>query len=276
MTLAIPGFVMTTPTSMYSCSVVEGLPGDGDKSAMNAGGGDALRADNCNDAYLGWQEDEIDAAREASLPEAEENDGGNNQDEHTPETPIDHDHSGEILTASRYLGETSFDLASESPADEKPSGERQPTDDFDWSAPKHVFVLSSAGKPVFSLFGDEQHLSTLMGLIQGLLSLCADCGDDEESDEMESICAGNRRFVFLRRGDLVLVAVSSSYAGRSATRSGLSLDIAEEGEGAAGVRRARPMRDDSGGYRLESTAFLRLQLEYIYSSILFLLTSKVQ
>ena len=42
-------------------------------------------------------------------------------------------------------------------------------DDFAWGAAKHIFVLSSAGKPVFSLSGDEQHLATLTGLIQGLL-----------------------------------------------------------------------------------------------------------
>ncbi|CAN0257987.1 unnamed protein product, partial [Ectocarpus fasciculatus] len=108
-------------------------------------------------------------------------------------------------------------------------------DDFDWGAAKHIFVLSNAGKPVFSLSGDEQRLSTLMSLIQGLLSLCADC---DSGDEMESISAGSRRFVFLKRGNLVLVGA------------------------AAGAP--------------ECESFMRLQLEYLYASILFLLTSKVQ
>lgn len=124
-------------------------------------------------------------------------------------------------------------------------------DEFEWGAAKHIFVLSSAGKPVFSLLGDEQRLSTLMGLIQALLSLCADCDD---GDEIESISAGSRRFVFLKRGNLVLVAVSSSEAG---------------------------MLDDDCGVKGEKDApecesFLRLQLEYLYASILFLLTSKVR
>ncbi|CAM9296952.1 unnamed protein product [Discosporangium mesarthrocarpum] len=80
-----------------------------------------------------------------------------------------------------------------------------------------------------------------MGLIQGLLSLCQDCGD-----EMESMSARGRLFVFLRRGGLVLVG--TVVAGRS-------------GGG----------EDEGGGCEV----FLRLQLEYLYATILFLLTSKI-
>lgn len=135
-------------------------------------------------------------------------------------------------------------------------------DDFDWGAPKHIFVLSSAGKPVFSLSGDEQRLSTLMGLIQGLLSLCADCG----GDEMESISAGRRRFVFLRRGDLVLVAVSSAPSLSSRpTLCARDSNVAPVGGAKGGGEEDAP----------ECESFLRLQLEYMYASILFLLTSKV-
>ena len=117
-------------------------------------------------------------------------------------------------------------------------------------------MLSSAGKPVFSLLGDEQRLSTLMGLIQALLSLCADC---DSGDEMESISAGSRRFVFLKRGNLVLVAVSSS-------ETGMLGDDHDEGS-----------RGDVEGEKdaPECESFMRLQLEYLYASILFLLTSKV-
>lgn len=144
---------------------------------------------------------------------------------------------------------------------------------FAWGAPKHIFVLSSAGKPVFSLSGDEQKLSTLMGFIQGLLSLCADCDND---DEIESMCAGSRRFVFLKRGDLVLVAVSSSsstsplppsHDGERRNQTGCGENSRE---GITGVTR--------GGLEMEEPeceSFLRLQLEYMYASILFLLTSKV-
>lgn len=158
------------------------------------------------------------------------------------------------------------------PEEEEPSAEAP----FAWGAPKHIFVLSSAGKPVFSLLGDEQKLSTLMGFIQGLLSLCADCDD---GDEIESVCAGSRRFVFLRRGDLVLVAVSSSSS--STLPSPPSDDgSCERGDNTGGDENHREVingvaRGGPGVEEPECESFLRLQLEYMYASILFLLTSKV-
>ena len=136
-------------------------------------------------------------------------------------------------------------------------GDDDGDDEFEWGAAKHIFVLSSAGKPVFSLLGDEQRLSTLMGLIQALLSLCADCDD---GDEMESITAGSRRFVFLKRGNLVLVAVSSSETGML----GNDHDAGSRSDVVRGEKDAP-----------ECESFMRLQLEYLYASILFLLTSKV-
>lgn len=168
----------------------------------------------------------------------------------------------------------------ESPTDAA-AREQEKEDDFAWGAPKHIFVLSSAGKPVFSLLGDEQRLSTLMGLVQGLLSLCADCG----GDEMESISAGSRRFVFLRRGDLVLVAVSSLPSSScSSLPSLLGSDESNDGEGGSidgngnsdGLFGKRLSWPGEGEEAPECESFLRLQLEYMYASILFLLTSKVR
>lgn len=191
--------------------------------------------------------------------------------------------------------EAAVATAAVAPTDE----EEQAADRFEWGAPKHVFVLSSAGKPVFSLSGDEQHLSTLMGLIQGMLSLCIDC----DGDDLESIVAGNRRFVFLRRGDLILVAVSSSsyrtstsarvgnsetFAGertslRSYWNSSGGLDETECSDNPAlhpdaavvGAPRIGDGSAQGEETRPECESFLRLQLEYMYASILFLLTSKV-
>lgn len=135
-------------------------------------------------------------------------------------------------------------------------------EDFNAAAPKHVFVLSSAGKPVFSLSGDEQHLSTLTGLIQGLISICDDC----DGDELESISASDRRFVFLRRGDLVLVAVS---AASSAPLDSTLQDGCNNGDvvGRIGGKEGEVESP-------ECESFLRLQLEYMYATILFFLTSK--
>ncbi|CAM9793178.1 unnamed protein product [Ectocarpus sp. 8 AP-2014] len=147
-------------------------------------------------------------------------------------------------------------------AEEASSEGEDDDDDFDWGAAKHIFVLSNAGKPVFSLSGDEQRLSTLMSLIQGMLSLCADC---DNGDEMESISAGSRRFVFLKRGNLVLVGVSSSL-----------VDTASGDEGGEGGEGTGKEEDEAAAAAPECESFMRLQLEYLYASILFLLTSKVQ
>lgn len=70
---------------------------------------------------------------------------------------------------------------------------------------KHIFVLSSAGKPVFSRYGDESQLAPQMGLLQALISFVTDMGD-----ELRYISAGAATVVFVQRGALYLVAVCSS------------------------------------------------------------------
>lgn len=69
---------------------------------------------------------------------------------------------------------------------------------------KHVFILSEAGKPVYSRFGNEDNLVTLMGLMQALVSFVS----NSENDIIRCIVAGNHRFVFLIREHLILVGVS--------------------------------------------------------------------
>ena len=68
---------------------------------------------------------------------------------------------------------------------------------------KHIFILSSAGKPIFSRHGDEVALSGFIGTTQAVISFCADVGDT-----IKSIYAGDHDFVFLIRGPLYLLAVS--------------------------------------------------------------------
>ncbi|VDP73402.1 unnamed protein product [Echinostoma caproni] len=65
----------------------------------------------------------------------------------------------------------------------------------------HVFVLSEAGKPIYSRYGDESRLSSIIGVMQALVSFVATSGD-----ELQSISAGERHFVFLRKPHLILVA----------------------------------------------------------------------
>lgn len=69
----------------------------------------------------------------------------------------------------------------------------------------HVFILSTAGKPVYSLHGSEEKLNTLFGLLQALVSV-VQSGDDS----IRSITARNTKFVFLVKSPLILVGVNKS------------------------------------------------------------------
>lgn len=69
---------------------------------------------------------------------------------------------------------------------------------------KHFFILSSAGKPVYSRYGDESVVSGYMGVIQAIISFFQD-GDDM----LKSFSAGKHRFAVVAEGPLYLVAISS-------------------------------------------------------------------
>ena len=69
---------------------------------------------------------------------------------------------------------------------------------------KHIFILSSAGKPIFSRYGDESKLAPTFGVLQALISFVRDQGD-----HIRYIKAGTHHVVFLTRGPLYLVAASS-------------------------------------------------------------------
>lgn len=80
----------------------------------------------------------------------------------------------------------------------------------DWLAgEKHIFVLSEAGKPIYSLGSDAgvesalEQLSSLGGIMQALASVVADSGDS-----IRSIRTSDTHIVFLSRPPLLLVCVS--------------------------------------------------------------------
>lgn len=76
--------------------------------------------------------------------------------------------------------------------------------DSDWlNKPEHVFILSMAGKPIYSLHGNEDKLATLFGVMQALVSVV-----QSNQDTIMSIQARGVRFVFLVKSQLILVAVS--------------------------------------------------------------------
>uniref|UniRef100_A0A0A9YI31 Vacuolar fusion protein MON1 homolog n=1 Tax=Lygus hesperus TaxID=30085 RepID=A0A0A9YI31_LYGHE len=68
---------------------------------------------------------------------------------------------------------------------------------------RHVFVLSSSGKPVYSRHGSEDKLVTMFGVMQALVSIVED-----SDDKIESIHFGKNVIVFQVRGPIILVAVS--------------------------------------------------------------------
>lgn len=76
--------------------------------------------------------------------------------------------------------------------------------DPDWLGQReHFFVLSSAGKPIYSLHGNEDKLATLYGVMQALISVV-----QANQDVILSIHAVGIKFVFLLKGPLILVAAS--------------------------------------------------------------------
>ncbi|XP_024126743.1 vacuolar fusion protein MON1 homolog B [Oryzias melastigma] len=70
---------------------------------------------------------------------------------------------------------------------------------------KHVFVLSEAGKPIYSRYGSEEALSSTMGVMMALVSF-VQSGDNI----IRSVYSEEHTVVFLQKGPLVLVCVSSS------------------------------------------------------------------
>ncbi|CAH1980891.1 unnamed protein product [Acanthoscelides obtectus] len=70
------------------------------------------------------------------------------------------------------------------------------------SKSKHIFVLSQAGKPIYSRYGNEDKLAWLFGVMQTLVSFI-----QSSDDTIKSIHAGDTHFVFLIKKPLILVAV---------------------------------------------------------------------
>lgn len=68
---------------------------------------------------------------------------------------------------------------------------------------KHIFILSEAGKPIYSLNGSEDKLAILFGIIQALVSFV-----ENTQDVITSIHAKGIQFVFMTKSHLILVAAS--------------------------------------------------------------------
>jgi len=105
----------------------------------------------------------------------------------------------QLEAASINSDEEQFEDAKSSPEVELAAGGSV------WTGkPKHIFVLSEAGKPIYSLHGEEEHLVSLGGIMQALVSFVADSGDS-----IRSIRGSDCTIVFLVKSPLILVGVST-------------------------------------------------------------------
>lgn len=73
------------------------------------------------------------------------------------------------------------------------------------SKDKHIFILSSAGKPIYARYGNEEKLATTFGVMQALVSVI-----QSNNDVVRSVRTKGTEFVFLVKGPLILVAVSKT------------------------------------------------------------------
>lgn len=81
----------------------------------------------------------------------------------------------------------------------------------DWKkeTKKHIFILNSSGKPMFtsrkSSIDQEQELVNLCGMLQAIVSITRDSGD-----EIVCLKAGIRKIVYFIKRDLYFVSISST------------------------------------------------------------------
>ncbi|KAG4302392.1 hypothetical protein PCK1_001374 [Pneumocystis canis] len=71
------------------------------------------------------------------------------------------------------------------------------------SKKKHFFILSRAGKPIYSRYGDEIIISEYMGIIQTIISFF-----HSKEDNLKSFKSKNLTLVVLLQGPLYLVGIS--------------------------------------------------------------------
>ncbi|KAF0975128.1 hypothetical protein FDP41_005881 [Naegleria fowleri] len=66
---------------------------------------------------------------------------------------------------------------------------------------KHIFILSEAGKPIFSRYGDENQLNTIMSFFLGIVSIVS-----KEGGTVRTVNCGKLRFIYVLKGSLYLVS----------------------------------------------------------------------
>ncbi|QPG76277.1 hypothetical protein FOA43_003663 [Brettanomyces nanus] len=97
-----------------------------------------------------------------------------------------------------------------------------------FSRRKHFFILSCAGKPIYSMHGSEDIITVYAGLIQTIISFF-EYGSDGFSETLKSVVADGPqkgqqiRFLFLNKSPILLMACST--LGESDTQLNQQLDF---------------------------------------------------
>lgn len=68
---------------------------------------------------------------------------------------------------------------------------------------KHFFIISHAGKPIYSRYGDENKLAGFSATLQAIISYVENSGDN-----VRLVQAGNHQIVFIMKGPIYLVCIS--------------------------------------------------------------------
>lgn len=101
-------------------------------------------------------------------------------------------------------------------------GKQHPNEDDSSAAwrrhKKHFFVLSHAGKPIYSRYGDEHKLAGFSATLQAIMSFVENGGDC-----IKYVRAGDHQVVFLVKGPVYLVSISSTDEPLQALRRQLDL-----------------------------------------------------
>eukprot|EP00096_Caligus_rogercresseyi_P012764 TRINITY_DN5456_c0_g1_i1.p1 TRINITY_DN5456_c0_g1~~TRINITY_DN5456_c0_g1_i1.p1 ORF type:complete len:502 (+),score=157.00 TRINITY_DN5456_c0_g1_i1:63-1568(+) len=102
--------------------------------------------------------------------------------------------------------------------DLSPNFEKDSVTDKEWKyQEKHFFVLSEAGKPIYSLHGEENHLASLTAVMQALVSYVQDL-----DDSIKCISFGDVQISFLIKPPLILVGTTRRAESHSQMNSQLS------------------------------------------------------
>ncbi|KAK7404732.1 hypothetical protein VNO78_05688 [Psophocarpus tetragonolobus] len=83
---------------------------------------------------------------------------------------------------------------------------------------KHFFVLSHSGKPIYSRYGDEHRLAGFSATLQAIISFVENGGDS-----VKLVRAGKHQVVFLVKGPIYLVCISSTEEPYESLRGQLEL-----------------------------------------------------